>query len=704
MLGRPRVKRCACEFSREKKAKRAERMKPLRTFHGHTDFVRSVVVSPDGTVVVSGSEDNTVRVWRMADGEELQTLEGHEAYVNTVAMTSNGIFIVSGSDDNTVRVWRLADGKATRTLKGHKGAVHSVAATVDCEWIVSGSEDHTVRLWRLADGKTIRTLKGHADVVRAVAVTPDGVSVVSGSEDETVRVWRLEDGKATRTLKGHTGGVISVAVTPDGAAIVSGSYDETIRVWRLPDGMLLHTLSEHSGSVMSVAVTPDGAAIVSGSDDNTVRVWRTADGESLRTLSGHEEAVNAVCVTGDGAALLTGTNDECIRAWRLHLGKDFFLSHTQRDAEAKVMVESTYYAFEKLGKTCWLDVKMSHCDEAAMRKGVEESACFLAFITDNGEDSYFSREMCRRELKWAREANVPIVPVIHVLDKPKVGAFIAEGKRHGIDLSDHNFCHIDRSGPEYLQASLQAILGQADRAALHGPPSGPPPHKSVSPPPAPMPPAPLPPTPLPPAPLPPELAPGVSGSEAGAPTLGRQKTVGTLRRLLGGQLTGATGSGRRWSAKLPGMRSGRLRELYVTLSGPGSSSSSGASGGVRGGAGSGGGGGGGGGGSGAEAATDDELSAALRVLLRGLRLEAKLAMARAWCDEEEVESLSELARTVRRKAFADSLIAKLELKPGKAKALNLLEDIEKAGHRLGHQHQGEAAEAPPATRQMSGRI
>ena len=130
-------------------------------------------------------------------------------------------------------------------------------------------------------------------------------------------------------------------------------------------------------------------------------------------------------------------------------------------------------------------------------------------------------------------------------------------------------------------------------------------------------------------------------------------------------------SGRRWSTKLREMRSGKLSELYAIMGGS-----------TR------------GGGAAAAAADDDELNAELRGLLRKLKLEGKLAMIRAWCDDEEVDSLAELARTIRRKAFADSLIAKLELKPGKAKALNLLEDIEKAGQ----------AEAPPTARQMSGRI
>ena len=85
-------------------------------------------------------------------------------------------------------------------------------------------------------------------------------------------------------------------------------------------------------------------------------------------------------------------------------------------------------------------------------------------------------------------------------------------------------------------------------------------------------------------------------------------------------------------------------------------------------------------------------SAELRGLLRKLKLEAKLGVMRAWCDEEEVESLEDLARWVRKKEYGDALVAKLELKPGKAKASKLLELI------------AEHATQQPPKQQMSGRI
>jgi hypothetical protein len=167
---------------------------------------------------------------------------------------------------------------------------------------------------------------------------------------------------------------------------------------------------------------------------------------------------------------------------------DFFLSHTQRDGEAKLLAEVLFSGLKERGHCPWLDVKMDSCDGAAMEEGVRGSACFVAVVTDSGkkDESYFSRWMCREEIKWAMEAGKAIVPVIAAADKLRVGArpflhdapisvpplsfrdsrhcagdFIADAKTYGIDFGSHNFVHIDRSGPEYLAASVQTLLKNA---------------------------------------------------------------------------------------------------------------------------------------------------------------------------------------------------------------------------------------------------
>ena len=103
----------------------------LQTLEGHSSRVTSVAFSPDGTQVVSGSYDETVRLWDAATGTALQTLEGHSSWITSVAFSPDGTQVVSGSADKTVRLWDAATGAALQTLEGHSSAVWSVAFSPD---------------------------------------------------------------------------------------------------------------------------------------------------------------------------------------------------------------------------------------------------------------------------------------------------------------------------------------------------------------------------------------------------------------------------------------------------------------------------------------------------------------------------------------------------------------------------------------------
>ena len=154
-----------------------------------TDDVSSAAFSPDGSRIVTASDDNTARIWDAATGKEIAVLRGHDGSVNSAAFSPDGSRIVTASEDKTARIWDAATGKEIAVLRGHDGAVNSAAFSPDGSRIVTASVDKTARIWDAATAKEIAVLRGHEDGVSSAAFSPDGSRIVTASDDKTARIW-----------------------------------------------------------------------------------------------------------------------------------------------------------------------------------------------------------------------------------------------------------------------------------------------------------------------------------------------------------------------------------------------------------------------------------------------------------------------------------------------------------------------------------
>jgi WD40 repeat protein/tRNA A-37 threonylcarbamoyl transferase component Bud32 len=282
------------------------------TLQGHEDYVTALVVLSDGRVV-SGSRDNTLKLWDMKQSQCLATLQGHTNTVSALAVLPDGR-VVSGSGDTTLKLWDMNRQQCLATLKGHKSSVSALAVLPDGR-VVSGSWDNTLKLWDMKQSQCLATLQGHKSIVSALAVLPDG-RVVSGSGDKTLKLWDMNQSQCIATLQGHERYVSALAVLRDGR-VVSGAWDKALELWDMKQSQCIATLQGHESNVSALAVLPDGR-MVSGSADYTLKLWDMKQEKCIVTLKGHENNVTALTVLSDGR-VVSGSWDNTLKLWDVRL-------------------------------------------------------------------------------------------------------------------------------------------------------------------------------------------------------------------------------------------------------------------------------------------------------------------------------------------------------------------------------------------------
>ncbi|XP_024080548.1 F-box/WD repeat-containing protein 7-like isoform X2 [Cimex lectularius] len=301
-------------FMRQHRIEMNWRVRPIRppkVLKGHDDHVITCLQF-SGSRIVSGSDDNTLKVWSATTGKCLRTLSGHTGGVWSSQMS--GSTIISGSTDRTLKVWNAETGQCIHTLYGHTSTVRCMH--LHEKKVVSGSRDATLRVWHIESGECLHVLVGHLAAVRCVQY--DGRLVVSGAYDYMVKVWNPEREECLHTLQGHTNRVYSLQF--DGIHVVSGSLDTSIRVWEVESGQCRHTLMGHQSLTSGMELNNN--ILVSGNADSTVKVWDILSGQCLQTLSGinkHQSAVT--CLQFNNRFVITSSDDGTVKLWDVKTGE-----------------------------------------------------------------------------------------------------------------------------------------------------------------------------------------------------------------------------------------------------------------------------------------------------------------------------------------------------------------------------------------------
>ena len=308
----------------------------------HTDIVYGVAFSPDGAMLASASDDNTVIVTDVSDGSSKFTL--HDSWnVHTVTYSPDGKYIATGNAMGQIKLWdaSLVSGYESKEIAAQQKEISGLAFSPDGTRIATADNSYIQpipNIWPITGGSPLKLDSAdnalHPDRnISSIAFSPDGKNLISGMFEPkncTVIFWDAVSGEQIKTLddpycKDNDKKVIfDVAYSPDGKHVAAAEGEKRAVIWDAQTGKIMHELSVGENFVYSVAFSPNGKFLAAGNEDMLATIWDVSTGSKVNTLEGHTGWVDALAFSPDGKLLLTGSADSTAILWDLEKGIKIF--------------------------------------------------------------------------------------------------------------------------------------------------------------------------------------------------------------------------------------------------------------------------------------------------------------------------------------------------------------------------------------------
>ena len=287
-----------------------------KTFKGHQMGVSSVALHPRKSILSTGSDDNTCKVWMLMNGELLITFQMSD-WVACTAFHPGGGFVAAGSADTTVCVWDLTNPETPASIyREHTEAIWCIDFHDTGDFLVSASMDHTVKLWDCNTGKSRASFRGHVDSVNSCRFQPYTNCFVSGSGDKTVSLWDIRTNQCVQTLYGHLNSINNVSFNLKGDTVASCDCDGVVKVWDLRMVQERYPqLDTGRFPATSSAFDKSGTVLLVGSEDGSIYAYQLDSQEVIQTFKGHEQGVQDLVFDPAYKFFVSAGADSTFRVW-----------------------------------------------------------------------------------------------------------------------------------------------------------------------------------------------------------------------------------------------------------------------------------------------------------------------------------------------------------------------------------------------------
>lgn len=303
---------------------------------GHSGSVNTVAYSPDGTILASGSDDRTIKLWQISSGELIRTLVEHTGPVESLAFSPTGEQLLSGAErDGDALLWLLATGRPVQRFSSGRHGVLAVAFAPEGGTIALGAGDlllsrnYEVQIWS-TEGVRLASVMQNGGPVTAVTFSPDGSTLASSAWDGSfpnnfgrIDIWQPAQLERLTAIFDESP-IQTIAFSPDGTLLGSGnnSADSAVKLWDTRDGTLVRVMNG-SRSARSVAFSPEGELLASAGVNSNIYLWRVSDGELIQSFRAGSSPVDSVRFHSDGTTLASGSGypQFAVKLWQVPDGK-----------------------------------------------------------------------------------------------------------------------------------------------------------------------------------------------------------------------------------------------------------------------------------------------------------------------------------------------------------------------------------------------